>query len=166
MTVTKPALPKPCSRCPWRTDNHGKRTPDGWYTQANLRRLWSGLRRGERMSCHPTDPENPVSVAMQATGVRPAPAGTATHECTGAVILVQREYMRFQAIAEESGANALRHYRATHPRGLTKQGLAAVVQRLIFGGSPLDGTPMSRPNLNEAVSHPDLTTWSPEETHS
>ena len=59
------AAKSPCQACPWRVENHGKRHPDGWYTKANLRRLWSGIRRGEEMSCHPTDPSNPVSERAQ-----------------------------------------------------------------------------------------------------
>lgn len=59
--VAEASTAGPCAQCPWRTSNQGKRHPDGWYTKANLRRLWAGLRRGERMTCHPTDPANPVS---------------------------------------------------------------------------------------------------------
>lgn len=52
----RPACALACLACPWRLSNQGRPTPGGWYTRRNLDRLWAGLRRGTRMSCHPTDP--------------------------------------------------------------------------------------------------------------
>lgn len=31
----------------------------GWYSPQNLKRLWRGLRDGERMTCHLTDSRQP-----------------------------------------------------------------------------------------------------------
>jgi hypothetical protein len=93
-TAIKPAAARPCAACPWRTANQGKRHPMGWYTKANLQRLWAGMRRGEDMTCHPTDPDNPVPPGS--TPVRP---GAVTIECAGSLILKQREVMRFQDLA-------------------------------------------------------------------
>lgn len=143
----------PCSACPWRASNHGKRHPDGWYTKANLRRLWAGLRRGERMTCHPTDPANPVP-----DGARPVPDGTATRECTGALVLVQRELQRVQDVFAADGS--LADYRRAHPRGLTNDGVMVHVANLVavFPGD----LPMAKPDLNDDdVSHPDLVPWEP-----
>jgi hypothetical protein len=54
--AVKPACPRACSSCPWRLSNQGsKPDPHKFYTPANLRRLWHGMRNGARMSCHPTD---------------------------------------------------------------------------------------------------------------
>jgi hypothetical protein len=36
----------PCRACPWLVANHQRRHADGWYTVANRRRLWGGLRDG------------------------------------------------------------------------------------------------------------------------
>jgi hypothetical protein len=144
-----PAGPIPCQACPWRTTNHGKRHAGGWYTAANRRRLWNGLRRGERMSCHPTDPRNPVLA-----GHTPTPAHAQTRECTGALILQQRELMRFQECDSD-----LATYRRRHPMGLLRGGLLTIVERAIFGGTPVDGRVMSRPDLNQPVSHPPLGDW-------
>lgn len=151
-SATAPANPRPCSECPWRTENHGQPHPDGWFTKRNRDRLWAKLRRGESMSCHKTDPSNPVP-----TGVDPVKAGTTVHECTGALILQQRETMNYQACQGH-----LPTYKATHPKGMTRIGLVTMVERTIFGGVPLlgAGVAMARPNLNEPVSHDGLN-WNP-----
>lgn len=146
----------PCAQCPWRTSNHGKRHPDGWYTKANRQRLWAGLRRGDPMTCHPTDPENPVPL-----GTRAVPETVQTKECAGAIILQQREVWYWQHLFKGD----FQVYRKARPFGLTRDGLAAMVSRLIFGGVPVVGGPaISRPNLNEPVSHPPLGVWE-EQSH-
>lgn len=83
-----PCAPKACVACPWRKANQGKPHPHGWYDQSNLDRLWRGLRTGEApgMTCHPTDTNNLVP-----EGHREPPESAVRHECTGALILVQRE---------------------------------------------------------------------------
>jgi hypothetical protein len=154
-----PATLHPCVHCPWRTTNQGKPHPLGWYTKANLRRLWAGMRRGEDMSCHPTDPRNPVP-----DGARPAPEGSTTLECAGSLILKQREVMHFQQLAEDHpGEDPFKLYRQAHPRGLTRDGLWAVVSRAMFGGVPvIGGLAMTRPDLNEpGISAPGLAGWDP-----
>jgi hypothetical protein len=150
-----PAAAEPCRACPWRLSNQGKRHPDGWYTKSNLARLWVGLRRGESMSCHPTDPTNPVSDKAVAAGYRPAPDSAEVRECVGAAILQQREV---HLLGE---ALDLPTYRKARPRGLTREGLAQLVARLAFGGTILGGPAMARPDLN----HPDVghqaVPWTP-----
>ena len=96
----EPAGETPCAECPWRTVNQGKRHPDGWYNRANLKRLWNKLRRGDMMSCHPTDPRNPVSVHAALKGQRMAKLGATPRECAGALILQQRELMIYQEVSE------------------------------------------------------------------
>jgi hypothetical protein len=123
-------MESPCIHCPWRVSNQGKRHPDGWYTKANLRRLWARLRTGDGMSCHPTDPGNPVSDAAAAAGYRAASVDARPRECRGAAILVQREFEYLQA---DCGVN-IRRYQREHPRGLTRDGIAMVVNRAMFGG--------------------------------
>lgn len=159
MTDLQPSDADPCAGCPWRTANHGNRHPDGWYTARNQDRLWTGLRNGESMSCHPTDPGNEVSPAAQAKGYRPAPAAAEPLECRGAVILQQRE---IHLLGEDYGGSyAL--YRRARPGGLTRAGAAALALRIAFGGVPLlgGGRRMGRPNLNAPVSHRRLPPWTP-----
>lgn len=153
----------PCAHCPWRASNQGKRHPNGWYTKANLRRLWKGLRRGEAMSCHPTDVNNPVTPEDEAAGHRPAPEGMEVRECAGAVILCQREVMVFQEIAKHYKPGAsMREYRRLRSRGLTLDGLGEIVSRVLFSGTPLTSGDMSKPDLNhDDVRHPDLS-WPPD----
>lgn len=147
-------LPAACRACPWRTSNHGKKHPDGWFTQANRRRLWSGLRRGEMMSCHPTDPDNPVSDKAAAAGYKPAPAGAETRECVGATVLVQREA---QIWSDQAGGD-IRRYRVLRPLGLLRDGITQVMLRIAFGDVPfIGGRKMLTPDLN----HDDISAGFP-----
>lgn len=116
----KSAHSKPCKACPWRISNQGKRHPGGWYTKKNLARLWAGMRRGERMSCHPTDQTNPLP-----PGFDPVPEHIEVHECGGALILKQREFMRAQDVVIRTGA--ITDYRRSTPRGITQEGMMRVV---------------------------------------
>lgn len=141
----------PCAQCPWRLDNQGKRHPDGWYSIKNLRRLWAGLRSGERMTCHPTDPCNPVPV-----GHRAAPESATTRECAGAQILIQRELDRVQDVLRAKGEFS--EYKAANPRGLTKVGAYTHAMSMAVR---LPGELKYAPvDLNdESVGHRDLTPW-------
>ena len=64
-----------CGGCPFRASNHGKRAPKGWYSRANLLRLWQGVSEGERLVC---------------AELRTAQGRAAKHECAGALYLVLR----------------------------------------------------------------------------
>lgn len=150
-----PAADTPCPGCPWRTSNHGRRSMKvagvqvgGWYTKANLRRLWAGLRRGVMMTCHPTDPRNPVL-----PGKAPTPEHVTTRECAGAHLLLQREMEIAQRLVRiDPDRNNVAEYRRVRPAGLTRDGLAAYMHRLVFGGTPLGGRKPPTPNLNQACS--------------
>jgi len=148
MMVLREAAESPCVHCPWRTSNQGKRHPDGWYAKKNLRRLWAGLRRGESMSCHPTDPRNDVSEEAKRAGSRSAPETAVTRECTGALILQQREL----ALLQDPYSTNVARYRRARRGGLTRMGIARLVNRLIFGH--VDSWPMTRPALDQPVSRP------------
>ena len=138
--------PKACAHCPWRASNQGKRNRHGFYTKANLARLWSKLRHGERMTCHPTDPR------MADYEGAPTPKdGARLHECTGAVILQQLEIERFQR--DPDG------YVHRSP-AMTKRGLFTVVQRLMFGATPFGDGSTATPNLNDDdVQYEPLGRW-------
>lgn len=145
----------PCAACPWRTANQGRRHPDGWYTKANLRRLWAGLRRGERMTCHPTDPDNPTP-----PGVAGPAEGHPTRECAGALVLVQREAQRLGELVEAGGN--LADYRRDHPRGLTRVGMAQVFANLQWGGVMPGTLEMAKVDLNTpGISAPGVVDWEP-----
>lgn len=157
LRLAGPSDADPCAPCPWRTANHGKPHPDDWYDRRNLDRLWSGVRTGQPMSCHPTDPTNPLSPQAQAAGYRPPTPGTAVAECRGAQIMVQRELH----LLGERYRGDWSAYRRDRPRGVTPAGARTVAQRLLFGGAPLiGGMPMGRPDLNAPVGHPALP-WTP-----
>lgn len=145
---TAPAADHPCQACPWLTKNHGKRHPDGWYTKANRRRLWAGLRQGEMMSCHATDPSNPVP-----TGRQPVPADTTTRECAGAHVLLQREVSTINALvaANDDPAAGWSAYYSARRRGLTRIGAL----RYMVRGTALSEGSTHRPtpqDLDTAVS--------------
>jgi hypothetical protein len=128
----------PCENCPWRVTNHGKRTPWGFYTKTNLRRLWNQIRRGGgQQSCHPTDASHPDHIAA---GAKP---GATVQECPGAVILALREGIK---MAEYGGGTitpeAVATYRKRNRDGLTREGILYwIVARYQFGGVPFIGGP-------------------------
>jgi hypothetical protein len=127
-----------CANCPWRTANHGKRTPWGFYKVANMKRLWNQIRGGGApQSCHPTDPGHPDHVAA---GAKP---GATPQECAGSVVLVYREFEKLQACGGGTiDGDAVRRYLKEHRDGLTKNGIAYwLVSRYQFGGVPFVGGP-------------------------
>lgn len=156
----KPACPLPCSECPWRTSNQGTHHPGGWYTAKNLKRLWAGLRRGESMSCHPTDVNNPLP-----PGFDEVPEGVQAHECTGGLILQQRELMVLQDPFEAFHMTPVQHYRKTRPFALTAQGIRILVFRAQSGaaaGLLMGRVTMASPDLNTLdIGHAPLGPWAP-----
>ncbi|HEX7095684.1 MAG TPA: hypothetical protein VF183_07360 [Acidimicrobiales bacterium] len=157
-TKIVPACPKACNACPWRLANEGKPHPHKFYASANLARLWKALRRGGRMSCHPTDPRMAEFEGYEDTADRDE-----THECAGALTIVQREFSLFQALSKEDPkANALAAYRRLRPGGVTREGLISVMERAIFSGTALGGVRMTLPDLgDEAIGYSKLP-WTPE----
>lgn len=161
-----PANPSPCSECPWRLANQGRRSKNAFYTKTNLRRLWNGLRRGERMTCHPTDPR-----MVEFEGYEKTIDRTNTYECTGAVILVQREATKFQdqcLAAQAIGArDGLRRYLRAHPRGLLRDGILVVVEGVAFSGLFNRELRMATPDLNNTtIAYPPLGEWKPRKGES
>lgn len=147
------AMTSPCSACPWRKSNQGKSHPHGWYSKANLRRLWAGLRTGEApgMTCHPTDKENPIP-----DGTKPVPDNVERHECAGAILLVIRELR----LIEKDPALYIKILSRTRI-GLTKDGIAWWgIARCSLANTPLGGPSfpvieedpdIARPGVEEAV---------------
>lgn len=144
----EPACPRPCVHCPWRLANQGSRPdPHKFYTPGNLARLWKGLRAGARMSCHPTDPRMAEFEGYEALADR-----AVTNECAGALVIVQREWMVFQGMceADPGGKKTLQQYRRARPNGLLREGLIALMERAMFGGTALNPVAMARPDLGDA----------------
>lgn len=140
------ACPKPCAVCPWRVANQGASHPHNFYTTANLKRLWRGLRSGIRMSCHETDPRMAEFPGYEALADRKV-----VRECAGALVLQQRELMRFQEIARANpNGNTFSEYRKQRPKGMTRRGLSVIVERAVFGGTPLDRVAMAQPDLSDS----------------
>ena len=118
---------KVCASCPWLKSNHGKPHPAKWYSLANLRRLWNGLRTAKApgMVCHSTDPESAdygSTVKVKETSEK--------KECVGAVILIIKHCNEMQAVG-------LPAYRKKYGRiGMTLQGFRYWVERYLFGRVP------------------------------
>lgn len=150
-----PCKEEACAACPWRASNAGRVAPKvegerfGWYTAGNLKRLWAGMRRGERMSCHPTD-----SRQVQKNGKTVNPA-VQTYECTGATILVQRE----MTIMQSDFGGDLKAYRKARPLGITRECIADFLNRLLFGQA-FGGSKPTTPNLNDLdIQYAPLGKW-------
>lgn len=153
-----------CKACPWRVANQGTKHPHGWYTKKNLQRLWAGMRRGEMMSCHPTDPRVDVPNGKH------APEDATTRECAGILILLKREMQHFYRYVNATGlpqdeaiGPAFASYRKERPFGLTRIGLVVMAQRTAWAGVPLvGGKPMPNQELDNAeIGYPPLGQWPP-----
>jgi hypothetical protein len=112
-----------CATCPWLKQNHGKPHPQKWYTTTNLKRLWNGIRRGEGMICHATDPQ---SIEYGGKGAQ------AGHErmCIGSLVLVIRSLRRLEH-------GDLKAYRAGVGLRMTKPGMLEWAGRIMMAGTPL-----------------------------
>jgi hypothetical protein len=119
-TEIDPPAPDACAACPWRTANHRKPHAEGYYTDANRRRLWSGLRTGEApgMTCHPTDPAN-----------QPTKESQRTRECTGAWVLLLRESKACEDILRAGGTYA--DYKRGRKLPMTREGLFAMMGAML-----------------------------------
>jgi hypothetical protein len=109
------------------------------------------------MSCHPTDPDNLVP-----EGAREVPVDTVTRECAGMLVLIQRELRIFDSLARilPSDQDLLREYRLRRPLGLTVDGLAENVHRVLFNEAAKDGRLgmlyMTIQDLNAEIGHDPL----------
>jgi len=119
----------PCKGCPFLRSNHGKRTKEGFYTQKNLRRLWSGIRNGERMICHATDPNAHESGSPAYPKPGQIKEGN-ERVCLGALVLWKRE----EALLIEAGGMSKykKHPKSAKPP-MNIEGFAVVANDAIFG---------------------------------
>lgn len=126
-----------CQQCPWRIENQGKPSPGGFYTKANLTRLWRQLRGGGHpQSCHLTDPSHPDHLIA---GCRP---DSKPQECTGSVILVRRE-LNFLASLGTDGViddDAVKTYLKQRKNGLKRLGIVYwLIERIAWADRPFFG---------------------------
>lgn len=125
-----------CAQCPWRKENQGKRHQDGFYTKANLTRLWNQIRDGgKKQSCHLTDPSHPDHVKAG------APLNATAQECPGSVILILRECRKMaDPNGEITDKGVARYKQERKKRGLTPRGLLYwLVGRIQLGAAPMMG---------------------------
>ena len=125
-----------CPNCPWLKANHGRRSPGGFYTKRNLRRLWNEVRSGKGMqSCHMTDPVHPDHVAAG------TPLTAQPHECPGSVALAVRELLKLKAVRDRvESEQAVEVYLRENPGGLKRQGIFFwLMQRVSLVGVPVIG---------------------------
>lgn len=131
-------LKRACEQCPWRLANQGKKHAYKFYTMANLKRLWSQIRKGgAQQSCHLTDPSHPDHIASGCKETAVA------RECPGSVIVVTREIKRMATADNTITPELATRYSAERKRhGLTKQGMRYwLIDRIQFGGVPFFGGP-------------------------
>lgn len=148
-----------CGTCPWRRSVWGRTdTPRPEYNTAERRdQMWSehpergpgvGVRFGDEMLCH-TGAE-----AEDGTGI--------THECAGAIILCQRELIRYAT----HGIGRLHPFA---PSGLTMQAAYTLAVRMIGRGvvGPEDRDELilaAHPRIGDpAIGHDDLAPPEPGE---
>jgi hypothetical protein len=131
-------LSVPCATCPWRLANQGKPHRFGWFTKANLTRLWNQIRKGGgAQSCHKTDPQHPEHVAC---GAKP---GSKALECPGSVIVVLRELRRIGGKDGEVTAGKVDAYMKARKKGLTRQAvLYWMLSRMTLGNTIMGDGPL------------------------
>lgn len=127
----------PCAQCPWRLSNQGKRHKFGFYTGANLRRLWNQIRKGGGMqSCHLTDPSHPDHVASGCKETAKA------RECPGSVIVVVREVKKLAGENNFIDGEGVERYLKLRRKGLTRAGILYwVISRIQMANVPMVGGP-------------------------
>ena len=131
-----------CGTCPWLRSNHGKKHSAGWYTKTNLRRLWGGMRQGENMICHATDP-NSITYGGDKL-VQPG------HErpCVGALVLVKHSFNRLEEL------KSLKDYKTGVGQRMSKGGMVRWAERIMFAGTAMGGPELLMPNMQQDVGVP------------
>lgn len=143
-------LRQPCAQCPWRLENQGKRHKGGFYTKANLQRLWNQVRGGGKpQSCHLTDSTHPDHVEA---GAR---KDSTPRECPGSVIVVMREMKRMcdPGKSEITPRGLDRYFRERRRRGMTKRGVWYWAERILLGGALARAVP--KVEDSEAIGLPE-----------
>lgn len=150
---------RPCATCPWLRPNFGKPHKMKWYTPANARRLWNGIRTGKTlgMMCHATDP-----ASVEYGGDKTIDPG---HErlCVGGLMLVMRSLKALEA------ADGIKAYRQGIGLRMTRPAMAEWVWAIATKNTPMGpalpasvanlasiGVPWEDDILNVAVGDPSV----------
>lgn len=141
----------PCATCPFVRANFGRPNPSGydprtaeckhgrdfydWYSPENLRRLWtSGIRNGEVMICHATDPG-----AAEYGGKAAAPGNE--RPCIGSLAIVLLHMKYIERLVEEGKTknwkNVYQEAAGAYP--LTQEGMFAWAMMISAGRTDLFG---------------------------
>ena len=149
----------PCPECPWRTSNHGRRHPGGFFTKRNRQRLWNNIRGGgNQQSCHLTDPSHPDHI--EHAGVDPERPREKIQECMGSVVLVVRELKHLERLGGgEATPEAIDAYLETRRRiGLKRDGLIYnLLGRIVYAGAPMGEPALPNPPA-ELLADPTIGT--------
>jgi hypothetical protein len=152
MKAERKKCSSPCATCPFLKSNFGKPSPEGfdprrataqhgrrfydWYSLENLRRLWNGgIRKGEVMICHATDP------GAEVYGGKSAAPGN-ERPCLGSIAVVIRHLKFIEGLIKEGRQpnEWPKLYRAAAgPYPLTKAGMFAWAMMVNTGRTDLLG---------------------------
>lgn len=143
----------PCDQCPWRKSNQLKKHKYGFFSKANLTRLWRGIRTGNTMSCHKTDTGHPDHVACGAKGDQPV-------ECAGAVIVALQECEYLAGSDGHVTPERQEQYKAKHGRRRFTMDAVMywIFARIQMAGVPfVGGTPLPSVKVDDpAIGLPDF----------
>lgn len=142
---------KCCGGCPFKKSNFGKETPNpeltdyDWYSEENMKRLWDGLRDGEDMVCHSSDPDS-VEYGSECK----IKDSHTPHLCYGALLVIFRHAKAFEKMLNEhpdSPDTAYKNYvrQCGSEKPMTMRGLTEFIMKVNFGRtSLLGGLPMPK----------------------
>jgi hypothetical protein len=159
---------KACKTCPFLLANFGKPNPPGydpekmnaertdggqfhdWYSLKNLRRIWAeGMRHGEVLQCHATDPNAEVYGGKRT-------ASGSERVCVGVLAVVLRHMEFYNALLEAEPdikpAAARRRYVAVAGKyPMSKQGMLAWALMIGMGRTDMLGGLMLPRHLDAAT---------------
>lgn len=140
----------PCKGCPFLRSNHGKKTAEGFYTVKNLRRLWSGVRTGEIMICHSTDP----NAHETGSPAHPKPGQIKKGNervCLGALFLYRREE---KLMAELRDFKLYRKDPRAAKPPMTVSGFLRIIDTVMFSAVSNPGIEFIEPDMTADVALP------------
>ena len=93
-----------------------------WYSEKNLLRLWQGIREGEVLLCHPSDPyADDYDMPVRNKDANKARA------CTGMLHIIFNHVKEFEHLLlnvhNEDLAAAMKAYRDNHRHPMTERGI-------------------------------------------
>jgi hypothetical protein len=122
----------PCSECPWRQSNTGRKHVYNIYSDDQFTRNWRGIAvDGKFFGCHLFDGDaHRVPPESQAMGYKKAVDIGGRKECAGAVAMIRRE---LQILASYDSHE---EYIKARPVGLTQRALVTIKERMAGNLAP------------------------------